>query len=118
MIDFRLTRLLRTPSSEIYLIWDSEEHRIGQAHLHYAHDSINLTMVLEMDIERTEEEALITTIDEDIASSYLPSFDREDMFVTVFRGQETSSFSYAAGVTEDDDDVDLDDDDDDDVRPL
>lgn len=110
MVDFKLSRLARTPSSEIYLIWDSEEHRIGQVHLHYLHDSIHCTLVLEMELARTDEEALLATVDEDIASSYLPSFDREDLFVTIFRGEEVSSFSYASGGAEDDED-DFDDED-------
>lgn len=109
MVEFRLTRLVRTPSSEVYLIWDTEEHRVGQVHLHYLHDSIHVTVVLEMELARTDEEALLATVDEDIASSYLPSFDREDLFVTIFRGEEISSFSYAAGTSEDEDDFDDDD---------
>ncbi len=110
MVDFKLSRLVRTRSSEVYLIWDNEERRIGQAHLHYLDDSIHLTIVLEMDLARTDEEALLATIDEDVASSHLPSFDREDLFVTIFRGEELSSFSYAAGGADDDDDFDDDDD--------
>ncbi len=110
MVEFKLSRLVRTPSSEIYLIWDTEEHRIGQIHLHYLADSINLTLILEMELSRTDEEALLATIDEDVASSYLPSFDREDLFVTVFRGEEISSFSYAAGAADEDID-DFDDED-------
>jgi hypothetical protein len=110
MIDFKLSRLVRTQSSEVYLIWDSEEHRIGQVHLHYLPDSIHVTLMLEMDLSRTDEEALLAAIDEDIASSYLPSFDREDLFVTIFRGEEVSSFSYASGSGDDEEDFDEDDD--------
>ena len=107
MVDFKLSRLVRTSSSEVYLVWDSEEHRLGQVHLHYLPDSIHVTVVLEMDLARTDEEALLATIDEDIASSYLPSFDREAVFVPIFRGEEISSFSYASGNSDDvDDDYD------------
>jgi len=28
-------------------------------------------------------------------SSYLPSFEREDLLVTIFRGEEVNSFSYS-----------------------
>ncbi len=110
MIDFKLSRLVRTQTSEVYLVWDSEEHRIGQVHLHYLPDSIHVTLVLEMDLTRTDEEALLAAIDEDVASSYLPSFDREDMFVTIFRGEEVSSFSYASGSGDDEEGFDEDDD--------
>jgi len=91
---FRLSRLVRTAASEIYIIWQGER-RIGQAHLHYAHDTIHATVLLELDIPVTDEEDLLQQIDEDIVSSYLPSFEREDLLVTIFRGEETNSFSYA-----------------------
>ena len=93
--DFKLSRLVRTVSSEIYVIWERET-RVGQLHLHYAHDIIHAALLLEVDLSVTEEEELLETIDEDIVSSYLPSFEREDLLVTVFRAEEISSFSYAS----------------------
>ena len=89
---FRLTRLVRTHSSEIYLIWE-ENNRVGQLDLHYAHDTIHATLILEADLSVTSEEELLTQIDEDIVSSYLPSFERDDFLVTVFRGEEISSYT-------------------------
>ncbi|MGQ9455742.1 MAG: hypothetical protein ACUVRS_03720 [Armatimonadota bacterium] len=93
---FRLSRLVRTSSSEIYLIWDGDS-RVGQVHLHYAHDTIHAAILLEVDLTTAEEEDLLEMIDEDIVSSYLPSFDREDFLVSMFRAEEISSFSYASG---------------------
>jgi hypothetical protein len=62
-------------------------------------------MMLEMDLSLSEEEELLAQVDEDIISSYLPSFEREDMLVTVFRGEEVSSFSYSpSGLDEIDED--------------
>lgn len=92
---FKLSRLVRTVSSEIFVIWENET-RVGQLHLHYAHDTIHAALLLEVDLTVTEEEDLLEAIDEDVVSSYLPSFEREDFLVTVFRAQELSSFSYAA----------------------
>lgn len=92
---FRLSRLVRTVSSEIFIIWD-QDTRVGHLHLHYAHDTIHAALLLEMDLTVPEEEDLLETIDEDVVSSYLPSFEREDFLVTVFRAEEISSFSYAA----------------------
>jgi len=92
---FRLSRLVRTVASEIYIIWDKET-RVGQLHLHYAHDTIHAALLLETDLSVNEEEDLLEAMDEDIVSSYLPSFEREDLFVTVFRAEEISSFSYAS----------------------
>lgn len=92
---FKLSRLVRTAASEVYIIWE-EDRRVGQVHVHYAHDTIHATMILEVDLDVGEEERLLSQIDEDIVSSYLPSFEREDLLVTVFRGEEIQSFSYAA----------------------
>lgn len=97
---FNLSRLVRTVSSEIYMIWEDEK-RVGQLHLHFAHFTIHVTMMLEIDLSLTEEEDLLAQIDEDIISSYLPSFEREEMLVTIFRGEELSSFSYSpSGIDE------------------
>ena len=97
---FRLTRLVRTRSSEIYLIWE-ENNRVGQLDLHYAQDTIHATLILETDLSVTSEEELLTQIDEDIVSSYLPSFERDDFLVTVFRGEEISSYTDSQSLEED-----------------
>lgn len=92
---FRLSRNVRTVSSEIFIIWD-DDIRVGQLHLHYAHDTIHAAVLLEIDLSVREEENLLETIDEDVVSSYLPSFEREDLLVTLFRAEELSSFSYSS----------------------
>ncbi len=92
---FKLSRNVRTVASEIYVIWDGET-RVGQLHLHYAHDTIHAAVLLEVDLSVKEEEDLLETIDEDIVSSYLPSFEREDLLVTMYRAEELSSFSYSS----------------------
>lgn len=97
---FKLSRLVRTVSSEIYMIWDGEK-RVGQVHLHYAHYTVYVTLMVEVDLSLSEEEEILLQVDEDIVSSYLPSFEREEMLVTVFRGEEVSSFSYSPPGLED-----------------
>ncbi len=92
---FKLSRLVRTAASEVYVIWDGDT-RVGQLHCHYAHDTIHAALLLETDLNVSEEEDLLETIDEDVVSSYLPSFEREDFLVTVYRAEEMSSFSYSA----------------------
>jgi len=110
---YRLSRLVRTESSEIFLIWE-DERRIGQVDLHYAHDTIHATLMLETDLTPELEEELLSQIDEDIVSSYMPSFDREDFLVTVFRGEEISSYTDSSGALDDmEDDFDQSDDDED-----
>jgi hypothetical protein len=92
--------LVRTRSSEIYLIWE-DNNRVGQLDLHYAQDTIHATLILETDLSVTSEEELLTQIDEDIVSSYLPSFERDDFLVTVFRGEEISSYTDSSSLEED-----------------
>ena len=99
--NFRMTRLVRTQSSEIYLIWD-DDRRLGQLDLHYAHDTIHATLVLEVDLPIEQEEGLIAQIDDDVVQSYLPNFDREDFLITVYRGEEISNYTDTSGATEED----------------
>ena len=106
--NFKLTRLVRTQTSEIYLIWD-DDRRIGQLDLHYAHDTIHGTLILENDLSIEQEEGLIAQIDDDVVHAYLPSFDREDFLITVFRGEEISNYTDSSGAMEDMEDMDGDD---------
>ncbi len=112
---YRLSRLVRTQSSEIFLIWE-EDRRIGQLDLHFAIESrtVHATLVLEADLPVSIEEELLAQIDDDIVSSYLPSFEREDFLVTVFRGEEISNYTDSSGALDDMDDEHFEDDDDED----
>lgn len=96
MTRFRLTRLIRTLTSEILLIWDNER-TIGQADIHYAGDRIYATVILEDDFNEADEVTLRTQLDRDVVSAYLQDYERDDFVVTVFRGQETASYSDAMG---------------------
>ena len=98
--NYKLTRLVRTQSSEIYLIWD-EDRRLGQLDLHFAHDTIHGTLILEADLSVEQEEGLIAQIDDDVVHAYLPSFDREDFLITVFRGEEISNYTDSSGARAD-----------------
>lgn len=97
---YRLTRLVRTQTSEIYLIWD-DDRRVGQVDLHFAHDTIHGTLILETDLSIEQEEGLIAQIDDDIVHAYLPNFEREDFLVTVFRGEEISHYTDTSGAMDD-----------------
>ncbi len=112
---YRLSRLVRTQSSEIFLIWE-EDRRIGQLDLHFAIESrtVHATLVLEADLPVSVEEELLAQIDDDIVSSYLPSFERKDFLVTVFRGEEISNYTDSSGALDDMDDEHFEDGDDED----
>jgi hypothetical protein len=97
---FKMTRLVRTQTSEIYLIWEGEK-RVGQVDLHYAHDTIHATIVFEADFAVSDEEELMAQIDDDIVSSYMPRFEREDFVAHVFRGEEISRYTDCSGAMDD-----------------
>jgi hypothetical protein len=96
---FRLVRLLRTISSEIYVIWRGDQ-RIGQADIHYADNSVQADLLLEIALDQEGQNDLMRQLDEDIVSSYLPSFDRDQFLVTVFVGREVDSLNYPPGADE------------------
>jgi len=96
---FHLVRSLRTLSSEIYLIWDGER-RIGQLDLHYADASIHASLILEARLAPEQQQDLLAQLDEDVVSSYMPVFEREDFIVVIFRGEEIESFSYPPAMGE------------------
>jgi hypothetical protein len=99
---YRFVRLLRTASSEIYVIWQSEQ-RLGQVDLHLADISVQANLILESPLNDDDLEELVRQLDDDIVSSHLPCFDRDQFIVTVFVGQEVDSFNYPP--TPEDDDI-------------
>jgi len=101
---FRLTRLVRTQSSEIYLIWE-EANRIAQLDLHFGHDTIYATLILEADLSVASEEELLTQVDEDLVVSYLPHYERNDFLVSVFRGEEISSYTDSHNISAEEDEA-------------
>jgi hypothetical protein len=104
---FKLTRLVRTNTSEIYLIWDGDK-RMGQVDIHYAHDTIHATIVFEADLTVSDEEELLAQVDDDIVSSYMPRFEREDFVAHVFRGEEISRYTDCSGAMDELDEEDED----------
>jgi hypothetical protein len=41
-----------------------------------------------------ERQELLAQLDDDVVSSYMPVFEREDFIVVIFRGEEIESFSF------------------------
>ena len=93
MSRFRLVRLLRTFSSEVYLVWEGDS-RVGQVDIHYADSSVQADVFLEADLSDEERQELFAQLDDDVVSSYLPSFERDQFIITVFAGREVDSFNY------------------------
>ena len=97
-----LVRVVRTESSEIFIIWQ-DDTRLGQVDLHFGLDLIHATLMLEKDLDGDAVAELVDQIDQDIVSSHLPQFAREDFLVTVFKGEELDSFSDGDPDVEDED---------------
>ncbi len=96
---FRFVRSLRTLSSELYLVWQGEQ-RIGEVDLHYADTTVHAMIVLETDLTPPQQQELLAQLDDDVVSSYMPPFEREDLIVVIFRGEEIESLSYPPAMEE------------------
>ncbi len=92
MTSYRLTRVVRTLTSEVYLIWENER-RVAQIDIHYADDIIHATLLLEEDLDKEVVDTLVKQIDRDIVASFLQDFERENFLVTVCRGNELYTLS-------------------------
>lgn len=101
----RLVRVVRTESSEVFIIWQ-DDVRLGQVDLHFGWDLIHATLILEKDLDEEAQAALVDLIDQDVVSSHLPRFSREDFLVTVFRAEELDPFSDGPDPEELDEDDD------------
>lgn len=88
----RLTRVVRTLTSEIHLAWDGDA-RVAQIDIHYGPDVIHATVILERDMTREEIDSLVEQVDSDIVASYLQDYERENLLVSVFRGEEVLTTS-------------------------
>ena len=89
---YRLTRVVRTDTSEVYLAWDGET-RVGQIDLHYGGDVIHATIILERDLPEGEVDGLVDQVDREVVASYLQDYERENFLVSVFRGEEVMTTS-------------------------
>ena len=101
----KFVRVVRTDSSEVFIIWQ-DDTRLGQVDVHLGYDLVHATLVLEKDLDAEGQAELVEQIDQDIVSSHLPRFTREDFLVTVFRGNELEPFADGEPDVEDDDDSD------------
>jgi len=91
-VTYRLTRIVRTLTSEVHLAWDGDV-RVAQIDIHYGPDVIHATMILERDMTREEIDGLIEQVDRDVVASYLQDYERENLLVNVFRGEEVLATS-------------------------
>jgi hypothetical protein len=102
-LNAKLVRVVRTETSEVYIVWQ-DDNRLGQVDIHYGPDLIHATLIIEKDLDAEQQADLVEQLDQDVISSHLPQFAREDFLVTVFRGTEMESFSDGEPDVDDDDD--------------
>lgn len=107
--DLRLVRVVRTVSSEIYILWQGDT-RLGQVDIHLGDDLIYATLILEKDLKHSVQAEIVELLDQDVVSSHLAQFDRENFLVTVWRGTELESFSDGEPDVVDGEEDDIDED--------
>ncbi len=93
---YRFVREARTPYSESYAIEDPE-HSIGRVDLHFTSAVTYATLAVHRSLDDDAVQALVAEIDDQLVMTADPY--REDLIVTVWRGEEV-------GVYHDDTDFD------------
>ena len=90
MADYRFAREARTPYSEVYSI-DDGEHSVGRVDVHYTGAAAHATLVVHATLGEDQVHDLLEAIDDRIVTSADPY--REDLVVTVWRGEELGVFA-------------------------
>ncbi len=102
---YRFEREARTPYSESYAIEDVD-HALGRVELHYTSSVTFATLMVHESVADEEVQDLIGEIDEVLVMTADPY--REDLVVTVWRGEEVGVFADDSADEGDDDDSDAD----------
>lgn len=100
MPEYRFEREARTPHSEAYSI-DDGEHALGRIDLHFTSSITYGTLAVHESIDDSALQDLISLIDERLVMSADPY--REDLILTVWRGEEVGVFADAGLSREDED---------------
>ena len=101
MTDYHFEREARTPYSEVWTI-DDGEHSLGRVDVHYTASATYATLAVHRSLGDDAVQELLADIDEKIVSTADPY--REDLIVTVWRGEEVGVFADDSDYEEDDDD--------------
>ena len=110
MAEFRFTREARTPHSESYRIHDGE-HAIARADIHLTAAAAHATLAVHQSVSEDTLHELLEALDDEIVSTADPY--REDLIVTVWRGEEVGVFADDSDDEDEDEDEDADAGDDD-----
>lgn len=102
MTDYNFEREARTPFSEVYTI-DDGEHSLGRVDVHYTSSATYATLAVHTSLSESQVQELLSEIDERIVSSADPY--REDLVVTVWRGEELGVFADDTDYEDDEDEA-------------
>ena len=86
---YRFVREARTPYSESYAIEDPE-HSIGRVDLHFTSAVAYATLAVHRSLDDDAVQALVAAIDDQLVMTADPY--REDLIVTVWRGEEVGVY--------------------------
>ncbi len=114
MATFRFEREARTPYSESYSVEDAD-HSLGRIELHFTSSVTFGTLMVHESVTDEEIQDLIGEIDEQLVMTADPY--REDLVVTVWRGEEVGVFADDSDDEDDDDDETYEEDDDEAGQP-
>lgn len=90
MADFRFAREARTPHSETYTI-DDGEHAVGRVDIHFTGSATYATLIVHQALDDDAVHDLLEAIDDQIVTTADPY--REDLIVTVWKGEEFGVFA-------------------------
>lgn len=102
MADFNFSREARTPYSEVYTI-DDGTHSLGRVDVHYTASATFATLAVHTSVDDARMQDLLAALDEEIVSTADPY--REDLIVTVWRGEEVGVFADDSDFEDEGDDA-------------
>ncbi len=98
MAEFRFAREARTPYSESYTI-DDGQHALARVDVHFTGSATHATLVVHQSVDEEMLHDLLEALDDQIVSTADPY--REDLIVSVWRGEEVGVFADDSGDDED-----------------
>ena len=98
MPEFRFAREARTPYSESYTV-DDGQHALARVDVHFTGSATYATLVVHQSTDEEMLHELLEALDDQIVTTADPY--REDLVVTVWRGEEVGVFADDSGADED-----------------
>ena len=91
MTQYHFERECRTPHSEVYIVSDDDDQRLGRVDLHYTPSVVYATLCVGENVTQEGIQDLIEAVDDELVMS--ADVPREDFIITVYQGREAGVFS-------------------------